>query len=96
MDFERFTDRARGFVEAARTLARARDHQTLTALHLLHALLADRQGLAAGLMRVAGADPEGAFAATEEAPGAPAPDQRNRSGPSLRVAGVREARRLGR
>ena len=67
MDLEQFTDRARGFIEAARNLAEARGHQHLIACHLVQVLLADRQGLAAGLMRAAGAEPERALAATEEA-----------------------------
>ncbi len=65
MDFERYTDRARGFVQAAQTLALARGHQRLTAEHLLHVLLADDRGLAAGLLRAAGADAQRALAATE-------------------------------
>ncbi len=67
MDLEQFTDRARGFIEAARNLAEARGHQYLIACHLVQVLLADRQGLAAGLMRAAGAEPERALSATEEA-----------------------------
>ena len=69
MDLEQFTDRARGFIEAARNLAEARRHQYLIASHLVQVLLADRQGLAAGLMRAAGAEPERALAAAEEALG---------------------------
>ena len=69
MDLEQFTDRARGFIEAARNLAEARGHQYLIASHLVQVLLADRQGLAAGLMRAAGAEPERALAAAEEALG---------------------------
>ena len=65
MEFERYTDRARGFVQAAQTLALARGHQRLTTEHLLQVLLADEQGLAAGLMRAAGADPKQALVATE-------------------------------
>jgi ATP-dependent Clp protease ATP-binding subunit ClpB len=65
MEFERFTDRSRGFVQAAQTLALTRGHQRLTAEHLLQVLLADDQGLAAGLMRAAGADPKQALVATE-------------------------------
>ena len=65
MEFERYTDRARGFVQAAQTLALTRGHQRLTTEHLLQVLLADEQGLAAGLMRAAGADPKQALVATE-------------------------------
>jgi ATP-dependent Clp protease ATP-binding subunit ClpB len=65
MEFERYTDRARGFVQAAQTLALTRGHQRLTTEHLLQVLLADEQGLATGLMRAAGADPKQALVATE-------------------------------
>ncbi len=65
MDFERYTERSRGFVQAAQTLALTRGHQRLTPEHLLQVLLADEQGLAAGLLRASGADPKAALAATE-------------------------------
>ncbi|MDA0219907.1 MAG: ATP-dependent chaperone ClpB [Proteobacteria bacterium] len=65
MDFERYTERSRGFVQAAQTLALTRGHQRLTPEHLLQVLLADEQGLAAGLLRAAGADPKAALLATE-------------------------------
>ncbi|MBN36354.1 MAG: ATP-dependent chaperone ClpB [Rhodospirillaceae bacterium] len=67
MEFERYTDRSRGFVQAAQTLALTRGHQQLTTEHLLQVLLADEQGLAAGLMRTAGADPKQALVGTETA-----------------------------
>jgi len=57
MDLEKFTDRARGFVQAAQTIAIRERHQQLEPQHLLKALLDDREGLAAGLIRTAGADP---------------------------------------
>jgi len=65
MDFERYTERSRGFVQAAQTLALTRGHQRLTPEHLLQVLLADEQGLAAGLMRASGADPKAALLAVE-------------------------------
>ncbi len=65
MEFERYTDRSRGFVQAAQNFALARGHQRLTTEHLLEVLLADEQGLAAGLMRAAGADPKQALVSTE-------------------------------
>ena len=67
MDFEKYTERARGFVQAAQTLALTRGHQRLTPEHLLQVLLADDQGLAAGLIRIAGGDPAMALAETEAA-----------------------------
>ena len=59
MDFERYTERSRGFVQAAQTLALTRGHQRLTPEHLLQVLLADEQGLAAGLIACGGRRPEG-------------------------------------
>jgi ATP-dependent Clp protease ATP-binding subunit ClpB len=57
MDIEKFTERARGFLQAAQTIAIREYHQRITAEHLLKALLDDEQGAAAGLIRAAGADP---------------------------------------
>lgn len=56
MNFEKFTDRARGFVQAAQTIAARESHQRLTPEHLLKALMDDDQGFAAGLIRRAGGD----------------------------------------
>ena len=67
MDFEKYTERSRGFVQAAQTLALTRGHQRLTPEHLLQVLLADDQGLAAGLIRASGGDPAMALAETEAA-----------------------------
>jgi ATP-dependent Clp protease ATP-binding subunit ClpB len=57
MDLEKLTERARGFVQAAQTIALREQNQQLETQHLLKALLDDRDGLAAGLLRSAGADP---------------------------------------
>jgi ATP-dependent Clp protease ATP-binding subunit ClpB len=57
MDIEKFTERARGFLQAAQTIAIREYHQRVTPEHLLKALLDDEQGAAAGLIRAAGADP---------------------------------------
>jgi len=57
MDIEKFTDRARGFLQAAQTIAIREYHQRITTEHLLKALLDDEQGAAAGLIRAAGGDP---------------------------------------
>ncbi|MBL8558629.1 MAG: ATP-dependent chaperone ClpB [Hyphomonadaceae bacterium] len=57
MDLDKFTDRAKGFVQAAQTIALREGHQQLEPQHLLKALLDDREGLAAGLIRTAGGDP---------------------------------------
>lgn len=54
MDFNKFTERARGFVQAAQTIAMRENHQRLLPEHLLKALLDDDQGLAANLIGRAG------------------------------------------
>ncbi|HLO74869.1 MAG TPA: ATP-dependent chaperone ClpB [Magnetospirillum sp.] len=65
MDFEKYTERSKGFVQSAQTLAVRRGHQRLMPEHLLKVLLDDKEGLAANLMRAAGADPKKALAAVE-------------------------------
>jgi ATP-dependent Clp protease ATP-binding subunit ClpB len=65
MDLERFTERSRGFLQAAQSLAQRTGHQRLTPEHVLKVLLDDKEGLAAGLLRRCGASPEKALAATE-------------------------------
>ena len=57
MDFEKYTERSRGFVQAAQSLALREGHQRLTPEHLLKVLLDDKEGLAANLIRAAGGDP---------------------------------------
>ena len=61
MDIELYSERARGFLQAAQSLALRSQHQGLTAEHLLKVLLDDREGLAANLLRAAGADPKRAL-----------------------------------
>jgi ATP-dependent Clp protease ATP-binding subunit ClpB len=65
MDLEKFTERSRGFLQAAQTLAMRAGNQQLTPEHLLKVLLDDKEGLAANLMRAAGADPAKALATVE-------------------------------
>ena len=65
MDIEKFTDRARGFIQAAQTIAIRDYHQRITPEHLLKALLDDEQGAAAGLIRAAGGDPARAKVAVD-------------------------------
>lgn len=57
MDLEKFTERARGFLQAAQTIAMREDHQRLAPEHLLKAILDDDQGLAANLITRAGGAP---------------------------------------
>ncbi len=58
MDLEKLTDRARGFLQAAQTIAVREHHQRIAPAHLLKALLDDDQGMAAGLIEAAGGDPK--------------------------------------
>ncbi|GAA3997598.1 ATP-dependent chaperone ClpB [Sphingomonas humi] len=60
MDFEKFTDRSRGFVQAAQTIAVREHHQRIAPAHILKALLDDEQGMAAGLIQAAGGDAKAA------------------------------------
>ena len=69
MDFENYTERSRGFVQAAQTIALRENHQQFVPEHLLKALLDDREGLAANLIRAAGGDPARALQATDAALG---------------------------
>src|SRR6201990_2453629 len=56
MDFEKLPDRARGFLQAAQTIAVREHQQRIAPGHLLKALLDDEQGMAAGLINAAGGD----------------------------------------
>ncbi len=56
MNFERYTDRAKGFVQSAQSFALREDHQQFTPEHLLKVLLDDAEGLASGLISRAGGD----------------------------------------
>ena len=65
MDIEKLTERARGFLQAAQTIAVREYHQRLTPEHLLKAMLDDSEGAATGLIRAAGGDPEQARTAID-------------------------------
>jgi ATP-dependent Clp protease ATP-binding subunit ClpB len=58
MNMEKFTERARGFMQAAQTIAIRENHQKLSPEHLLKALMDDEQGLASNLIRKAGGAPD--------------------------------------
>ena len=58
MNLEKFTERSRGFVQAAQTIAMRENHQRLAPEHLLKALMDDEEGMAADLIRKAGGDAE--------------------------------------
>src|ERR687891_633726 len=57
MDFEKYTERSRGFVQSAQALALREGHQRFLPEHVLKVLLDDPEGLAANLIRSAGGDP---------------------------------------
>ncbi len=57
MDLSKFTERSRGFIQAAQTIATRESHQRLAPEHLLKALMDDDQGLASNLISAAGGQP---------------------------------------
>jgi ATP-dependent Clp protease ATP-binding subunit ClpB len=67
MDIEKFTERARGFMQSAQGLAQRSNHQYFTPEHLLKVLIDDGEGLAARLITAAGGKPEQVQAGVEAA-----------------------------
>ncbi len=67
MNLEKFTDRAKGFLQSAQTVAIRMNHQQVRAEHLAKALLEDEQGMAAGLIARAGGSAEAAIREIDEA-----------------------------
>ena len=67
MNFEKYTERARGFVQSAQSLALREGHQQFATEHLLKVLLDDPEGLAAGLIDRAGGRSREALSAVEAA-----------------------------
>jgi ATP-dependent Clp protease ATP-binding subunit ClpB len=65
MNFEKYTERSRGFVQSAQTLALRSNHQRFQPEHILKVLLDDKEGLAAGLIRAAGGEPAKALQSVE-------------------------------
>ena len=65
MEFEKFSERARGFLLVAHTCAQASEHQRMTPEHLLKVLIDDPEGLCPGLISRAGGDPRTVLAAAE-------------------------------
>ncbi len=65
MNLEKFTDRAKGFLQSAQTIAIRMNHQRITPSHLLKALLEDEEGMAAGLIQRAGGDAASAIASID-------------------------------
>jgi ATP-dependent Clp protease ATP-binding subunit ClpB len=69
MNLEKFTDRAKGFLQSAQTVAIRMSHQRITPEHLLKALLEDSEGMASGLIQRAGGNPQAAVGAVDAALG---------------------------
>jgi len=67
MNLEKFTERSRGFLQAAQTIAMRENHQKLSPEHLLKALMDDDQGLASNLIKRAGGAPERVVEAVDAA-----------------------------
>ncbi|MFQ3897424.1 MAG: ATP-dependent chaperone ClpB [Pseudomonadota bacterium] len=67
MNLEKFTDRAKGFLQSAQTVAIRMSHQRISPEHLLKALLEDEQGMASGLIKAAGGAPDIALRDTDAA-----------------------------
>ncbi|KRC81269.1 ATP-dependent chaperone ClpB [Sphingomonas sp. Root241] len=67
MNLEKFTDRAKGFLQSAQTVAIRMNHQRISPEHLLKALLEDEQGMASGLIGAAGGDAKRALSETDAA-----------------------------
>ena len=67
MNIEKYTERARGFIQSAQSLAMRDGHQQFSPLHLLKVLLDDGEGLAGGLIDRAGGNSRAILKATEEA-----------------------------
>jgi ATP-dependent Clp protease ATP-binding subunit ClpB len=66
MDVEKYTDRAKGFLQSAQGLAVREGHQRFLPEHLLKVLLDDPEGMAANLIQASGGDAKAARAANDE------------------------------
>ncbi|MGJ4960460.1 ATP-dependent chaperone ClpB [Bradyrhizobium sp. HKCCYLRH2015] len=69
MNIDKYTERARGFIQSAQSLAMRDGHQQFSPLHLLKVLLDDSEGLAGGLIDRAGGNSRAILKATEDALG---------------------------
>ncbi|TYL96377.1 ATP-dependent chaperone ClpB [Bradyrhizobium rifense] len=67
MNIEKYTERSRGFIQSAQSLAMREGHQQFSTLHALKVLLDDDEGLASGLIDRAGGNSRAILKATEEA-----------------------------
>ncbi|RDW14639.1 ATP-dependent chaperone ClpB [Paracoccus thiocyanatus] len=67
MDMEKFTERSRGFLQAAQTIAIREENQRVMPEHLLKALMDDDQGFASNLIARAGGDAQAVRQAVDQA-----------------------------
>jgi ATP-dependent Clp protease ATP-binding subunit ClpA len=67
MNIEKYTERARGFIQSAQSLVVRDGHQQFSPLHMLKVLLDDSEGLAGGLIDRAGGNSRAILKATEDA-----------------------------
>ena len=95
MNIEKYSERVRGFIQSAQTMALSRNHQQFTPEHLLKVLLDDEEGLAASLIERAGGDAKAVQLGVEAAL-ATLPQGRGRQRPALSGAaagqGLRDRR----
>jgi len=67
MNLEHYTERSRGFIQSAQTMAQREGHQQILPIHLLKILLDDPEGQCANLMHTAKGDPDKALDLTQKA-----------------------------
>ncbi|KQW18899.1 ATP-dependent chaperone ClpB [Afipia sp. Root123D2] len=67
MNIEKYTDRVKGFIQSAQSLALREGHQQFSPLHVLKVLLDDSEGLAGGLIDRSGGNSRAILKSTEEA-----------------------------
>src|SRR5258708_10343112 len=67
MNIEKYTERARGFIQSAQSIAMRDGHQQFSPLHMLKVLLDDGDGLASGLIDRAGGNSRAIHKAVEDA-----------------------------
>ena len=96
MDFEKYTERARGFVQSAQSLALREGHQQFAPEHLLKVLLDDPEGLAAGLIDRSGGNSRAALRGRRGGARQDAEGVRRRRRPGLSRAGAGARVRPGR
>lgn len=67
MDIEKYSDRVKGFIQSAQTLALNEDHQQFSPEHILKVLLQDKEGMCSALIERSGGNSKAALIAVEAA-----------------------------